>query len=108
MIIAFSVAILIIIIALAALVIRLVAMPKKLETVKKLLKQGKNQAAAKLAKQIVAKDPQNYAVHYYLGKAYLADNRGELALIEFKTVNEHALFASSLPEIPFRDRKSVV
>lgn len=102
MIIAFSVAILIIIIALAALVIRLVAMPKKLETVKKLLKQGKNQAAAKLAKQIVAKDPQNYAVHYYLGKAYLADNRGELALIEFKTVNEHALFDSSLPEIPFR------
>lgn len=102
MMIALSVAILIIIAGLLALVIRLVAMPKKLDTVKKLLKQGKNQAAAKLAKQIVAKDPQNYAVHYYLGKAYLADNRGELALIEFKTVNEHALFDSSLPEIPFR------
>lgn len=102
MMIAISVAILIIIAGLLALVIRLVAMPKKLETVKKLLKQGKNQAAAKLAKQIAAKDPQNYSVHYYLGKAYLADNRGELALIEFKTVNEHALFDSNLPEIPFR------
>lgn len=102
MMIAISVAILIIIAGLLALVIRLVAMPKKLETVKKLLKQGKNQAAAKLAKQISAKDPQNYSVRYYLGKAYLADNRGELALIEFKTVNEHALFDSNLPEIPFR------
>lgn len=102
MMIAISVAILIIIAGLLALVIRLVAMPKKLETVKKLLKQGKNQAAAKLAKQISAKDPQNYSIRYYLGKAYLADNRGELALIEFKTVNEHALFDSNLPEIPFR------
>ena len=49
MMIALSVAILIIIAGLLALVIRLVAMPKKLDTVKKLLKQGKNQAAAKLA-----------------------------------------------------------
>ena len=62
MMIAISVAILIIIAGLLALVIRLVAMPKKLETVKKLLKQGKNQAAAKLAKQISAKDPQNYSI----------------------------------------------
>ena len=102
MTIAFSIGIIIVIIGLLAFVIKIVALPKKLETVKKLLKQGKNQAAAKLAKQIVAKDPQNYAVHYYLGKAYLADKRDELALMEFKTVNEHALFDSTLPEVPFR------
>lgn len=108
MTIALSVAILIIIAGLLALVIRLVAMPKKLEGVKKLLKQGKNQAAAKLAKQIVSKDPQNYAVHYYLGKAYLADKRDELALMEFKNVSEHALFDSSLPEIPFRKEFAVL
>lgn len=97
-----AVAMLVLITGLLVFIVKAVSSPKKLDSVKKLLKQGKNQAAAKLAKQIVTKDPQNFAVHYYLGKAYMADNRGELALMEFKTVNEHALFDSSLPEIPFR------
>lgn len=97
-----AVAMLVLIAGLLVFIVKAVSSPKKLDTVKKLLKQGKNQAAAKLAKQIVTKDPQNFAVHYYLGKAYIADNRGELALMEFKTVNERALFDSSLPEIPFR------
>lgn len=95
-------AILVVIVALLIFIIKSVSSPKKIDTVKKLLKQGKNQAAAKLAKQIVTKDPGNFAVHYYLGKAYLADNRGELALMEFKTVNERALFDNNLPEVPFR------
>lgn len=102
MIIVVAAIILCIIVALSIFIIKGFSSPKKVDSVKKLLKAGKNQAAAKLAKQIVTKDPNNYAVHYYLGKAYLADNRGELALMEFKTVNEHALFDSSLPEIPFR------
>ncbi len=102
MIFALSIVFLIFIISLIVVIVKIVATPKRLEGVKKLLKQGKNQAAAKLAKQIITKDPQNYAVHYYLGKAYLADGRDELALMEFKTVSEHALFSSELPEIPFR------
>lgn len=91
-----------VIIALIIVVIKSVAAPKKVEGIKKLLKQGKNQAAAKLAKQIIAKEPTNFQAHYYLGKAYMADNRGELALMEYKIVNEKALFDASLPEIPFR------
>lgn len=97
-----AIAIMVVIACLAAVIIKGLSSPKKLETVKRLLKQGKNQAAAKLAKQMVTKEPQNYAIHYYLGKAYLADNRAELALMEFKTVNEHALFDASIPEVPFR------
>ena len=97
-----AIAIMVVIACLAVVIIKGLSSPKKLETVKRLLKQGKNQAAAKLAKQMVTKEPQNYAIHYYLGKAYLADNRAELALMEFKTVNEHALFDASLPEVPFR------
>ena len=36
------------------------------------------------------------------GKANLADKRGELALIEFKTINDNALFGPALLEILFR------
>ena len=95
-------AISVVVIGLLVFIIKAAAAPKKVDSVRRLLKQGKNQAAAKVAKQIIAKDPKNYLAHYYLGKAYLADNRGELALIEYKTVNEHALFDAVLQEVPFR------
>ena len=95
-------AISVVVIGLLVFIIKAAAAPKKVDSVRRLLKQGKNQAAAKVAKQIIAKDPNNYLAHYYLGKAYLADNRGELALIEYKTVNEHALFDAVLQEVPFR------
>ncbi len=92
----------VIVISLFIIIIKTIASPKKVDSVKKLLKAGKNQAAAKLAKQIVTKEPSNALAHFYLGKAYLADNRAELALMEFKFVNEHALFDTQLQEIPFR------
>ena len=92
----------ILIIGIAAILIKYFAMPQRVDTVRKLIKQGKNQGAAKLAKQIIAKNPKDYPAHYYLGKAYLADNRGELALIEFKMINDNALFGPMLPEVPFR------
>ena len=92
----------VVVVGLSIVVVKTVAAPKRVEGIKKLLKQGKNQSAAKLAKQIIAKDPKNYQAHYYLGKAYLADNRDELALMEYKNINENALFNESLPEVQFR------
>lgn len=96
------VAVAVLVIALAVVIIKAVVSPKKVDTVKRLLKQGKIQSASKLAKQLIAKDPRDYYAHYYLGKAYIADNRSELALMEYKTVAENALFDSRLPEAPFR------
>lgn len=76
--------------------------PKRAENILKLIKQKKLSSAEKLAKQILAKDPKNYLVHYYLGKVYLAENRGELALMEYKTVSENAVFGDDIAEVPFR------
>src|SRR5574344_2033213 len=83
-------------------IVRSVATPKKVEGIQKLIRQGKIPAAVKLAKQILAKDSGNCLAHYYLGKAYLADNRPELALMEFKIVNENAIFDETLSELDFR------
>ncbi|MCI6984174.1 MAG: restriction endonuclease, partial [Treponema porcinum] len=62
-------AISVVVIGLLVFIIKAAAAPKKVDSVRRLLKQGKNQAAAKVAKQIIAKDPKNYLAHYYLGKA---------------------------------------
>ena len=76
--------------------------PKKLDAVPKLLKQGKYPQAIKISKQIIAKDSKNYLAHYYLGKAYLKDNKSELALMELKYVDQHAVFDANLSELEFR------
>lgn len=84
------------------LIVKNVLSPKKLEAIPKLIKQGKTIKAIKICKQILAKDNKNYLAHYYLGKAYIKDNRPELAVIEYKTVEQNALFGEQIQELPFR------
>ena len=87
---------------LGIIVAKSIMAPHKLDNVPRLLRQGKTQAAIKMCKQIVAKEPKNYQAHYYLGKSYLKENRTELALLEYKTVNDNALFGEGIEELPFR------
>lgn len=87
---------------LVIVVFKTVMSPKKLEAVPRLIKQGKTAAAVKISKQIISRDPKNYMAHYYLGKAYLKEDRKELAIIEYKTVDENALFGEGIDETSFR------
>ena len=57
--------------------------PQKIGNIQKLIKSGKASTAQRVAKAILAKNPRDYVAHYWLGKAYLADNKQELAFIEF-------------------------
>lgn len=90
------------VVSLFFVIIKNMVSPKKLETIPKLIKSGKTQNAIRIAKQVLAKDQKNYIAHYYLGKAYIKENRKELAVIEYKTVNENALFGEGINEISFR------
>lgn len=89
---------------LAAFIIKSTVTPKRAEGIGKLIKNGKYAQAQKLAKQIIQKEPSNYVAHYNLGRAYLLDNKHELALMEYKYVNEHALFDHNIPEVEFRQQ----
>ena len=82
--------------------------PKKVDAIPHLLRQNKSQNAIKLAKQIISKDSKNYLAHYYLGKAYILENKSELAIIEYKFVDENALFGVELNEIEFRKEYSAL
>ena len=83
-------------------VLRKVNAPSKVDSIQKLLKEGKIQAAQRVAKSIISRDPRNYLAHYWLGRSYLADRKQELAFMEYKTVNQNALFNGEIPELEFR------
>lgn len=83
-------------------VIKTTIAPKRIEGIQKYIDQGKNSTAIKIAKSMISKDPRNYKAHYYLGKAYLADNKPELAFMEYKVVNQSAIFDKDVPEVGFR------
>ncbi len=83
-------------------IVKSFATPKKLGSVQKFIKEGKFQAAEKAAKGLLAKNPRDYLTHYWLGKAYLAQKKDDLAFMEFKTVNENAIFNGDIPEVSFR------
>jgi tetratricopeptide (TPR) repeat protein len=83
-------------------VVKALVAPQKVEALAGLIKKGKTQTAIKAAKRLILQDPQNAEPHYYLGLAYHAEGRDELALLEFKAVNQLGISDKNIPEIEFR------
>jgi tetratricopeptide (TPR) repeat protein len=83
-------------------VVKSLVAPQKVEALAGLIKKGKTQIAIKAAKRIVTQEPKNAEAHYYLGLAYHAESRDELALMEFKAVNQLGISEKNIPEIEFR------
>ncbi len=83
-------------------IIRMMAAPRQTKAIADLIKQGRFQAAIRAAKAVTAKDTRNAEAHWLLGKAYMGDGKPELALMEYKHVNQLGSFGPDLPEIPFR------
>jgi len=78
------------------------AAPRKIGALQEQVKQGKVNQAIRSAKQILAKDPRNNEAHYLLGLAYAQDGKNELALMEYKTVNQISDFSGTCKETTFR------
>lgn len=76
--------------------------PRKMENLVLALRQGKTQAVIRQAKQLITKDSRNVNAHYFLGKAYLKEEKPELALMEYKIVNQIGQFTDLIHEAPFR------
>jgi tetratricopeptide (TPR) repeat protein len=82
--------------------LRSILAPKRVETLAHQVKQGKTQAATRLAKRMLAKEPRNAQVRYFLGLAYQQEGKYELALMELRMVNQIGRFEGLLEEAPFR------
>ncbi len=91
-------------VAIIGIIAKNVFAPKKIANLADYVKQGKYSTAARLCKQLLQKDQRNPELHYLLGLAYLEDRKEELALMEFKTVNEIGQFGGYVPEAEFRKK----
>ncbi|MDR1107217.1 MAG: tetratricopeptide repeat protein [Treponema sp.] len=83
--------------------VKSMAAPRRVEALEAFIKRGKTQAVIKAAKAITAREPKNAEAHYWLGTAYHLENRDELALMEFKSVNQIGISGKNIPEVPFRE-----
>jgi len=83
-------------------IVRSTVVPQRIEALEGLLRKGKTQVVIKSARRLINKDPRSAEAHYYLGKAYLAEKRDELAIEEFKTVNQLGISNKNIPEQDFR------
>jgi tetratricopeptide (TPR) repeat protein len=83
-------------------ILRMLTAPRQAKAVADQVKQGKTSQAVRTAKAILAKDPRNAEARWLLGQAYLGDGKPELALMEFKAVNQIGQFGPEVPEIEFR------
>jgi len=83
-------------------VVKSFIVPKKIAGIRKLIDSGKYTQAIKQTKSLIARNSRDTEARYLLGRAYLADGKPELALMEFKAVNATALFTKSIPEAEFR------
>jgi len=88
----------------AFFLLRSVFAPRRLESIQALLAQNKPQAAIKAAKQLLQKDARNGDLHYLMGLAYESDNNNELALMEYRTVNQIGDFTGLVDELAFRKK----
>lgn len=90
--------------ALTFFVLRSLLAPRKVDGIAELLKGGKSQAAIRLARRILTREPHNPDAHYLLGEAYLSEGKAELALMELKLINQAGRFGRYCREVPFRKR----
>jgi len=86
--------------------IRSILLPKRVATLANLIKQGRSGPAIRIAKHLISKDTRNQDAHYFLGLAYLNENKPELALMEMKTVNQIGRFDGYAKEVPFRKQSA--
>lgn len=76
--------------------------PRRIERVVRLIQEGKIRSAIRTARQLLDRDPRNADLHYLLGRALLRENKPQLALIEFRGVNQIGTFSDICPEGEFR------
>lgn len=92
----------VLVIVFTVLVVRSIISPRKVGSLAEQYKKGNYSGVIRSARRILTKDARNPDAHYFLGLAYMAQNKEELALMEFKTVNSIGDFSGHVPEASFR------
>jgi len=68
--------------------------PRQLIAIQQLLESGNTKAAMRQAKNILARNERNPDVHWFLGECYRAENRSDLAIVEYKFITNAGRFTN--------------
>ena len=76
--------------------------PKKVEEIQKLIKEGKTKIAIKKLTQLLEKDNRDPYAHYLLAEAYRTEGNYQFAVIEYRQVLKFGRFDSKIKEVNIR------
>jgi tetratricopeptide (TPR) repeat protein len=86
------------------IILRTSIKPKRLQLIEGLIESGNVKAAMRQAKMLLARSERNVDAHWFLGESYRAENRPELAVVEYKYITNALRFTQFATERKVRER----
>ncbi len=81
---------------------------KKLQVISKLIESGDTRVAIRHAKSLLNRNEKSIDAHWFLGECYRAENRPELALVEYRFIVNSMRFTDMVNERMVRSRLAEV
>ncbi len=78
--------------------------PKKLIIIGHLIESGNTKAAIRQVKSILARNERNPDAHWFLGECYRAENRSDLAVVEYRFISNTGKYTNIATEKKVRER----
>jgi tetratricopeptide (TPR) repeat protein len=78
--------------------------PRKLHAIERLLENGNVKTAMRQTKMLLARNERNVDAHWFLGESYRAENRPELAIVEYRYIANSMRFSNTASERKVRQR----
>jgi tetratricopeptide (TPR) repeat protein len=86
------------------MIIRKLTSPRKFLELEKLIESGNTKAAIRYAKSVLGRNDRSPEAHWYLGECYLAEDRADLAVVEFKYITNYGKYTGMVTEKKVRSR----
>jgi tetratricopeptide (TPR) repeat protein len=86
------------------IILRKLLSPKRINSLRLLIKSSNYKGAIKLAREIIAKESNNVEAHFYLAESYYNEGKFELALIEYKATDKLGVYDKHISEYDLRSK----
>jgi len=78
--------------------------PKRLAAIERMIESGNTKTAIRQVKNILARNERNPDAHWYLGECYRAENRLDLAVVEYRFISNTGKYTNISTEKKIRER----
>jgi tetratricopeptide (TPR) repeat protein len=78
--------------------------PKRLVIIEHMIESGNTKSAIRQVKNILARNERNPDAHWYLGECYRAENRPDLAIVEYRFISNTGRYTTIAAEKKVRER----